>query len=107
RYGIDMQPRFFEQTIEHAPGERAVRAPALQGKVDNYGGAALGGSARVGSGCGRRGSRARSAASGIAWGLRRFCWRGFFEHSLWISQAGLLADTISNRAGSVRLRRHP
>jgi len=31
---LDAQPRLLEQAVEHAPGERAVRAAALQREVD-------------------------------------------------------------------------
>ena len=31
---LDLQPRLFEQPVEHAPGERAMRAAALQREVD-------------------------------------------------------------------------
>ena len=32
--GLDLQPRLLEQPVEHAPGEGAMRAAALQGEVD-------------------------------------------------------------------------
>jgi hypothetical protein len=31
---VDLQPRLLDQPVEHAPGERPVRAAALQGQVD-------------------------------------------------------------------------
>ena len=34
---VDLQPRFFQQTVEHAPGKGAVRAAALQGEINQNG----------------------------------------------------------------------
>ena len=31
---LDLEPRLLKQSVEHAPGERAMRAPALQGEID-------------------------------------------------------------------------
>ena len=35
RYALDLDARIFQQTVEHAPRERPVRAATLQGKVDH------------------------------------------------------------------------
>ena len=34
--GFDLQPGLFEQTVQHAPGERAMGAAALQSQVDQH-----------------------------------------------------------------------
>ncbi len=34
---VDSKPGLFQQTIEHAPGERPMRASALQGEIDKDG----------------------------------------------------------------------
>ena len=31
---LDLEPRLLEKSVEHAPGERAMRAAALQGEID-------------------------------------------------------------------------
>ena len=45
---VDLEPRLFQQPVEHAPGEGAVRAAALQGEVDGD----IGGDFRRGRGRG-------------------------------------------------------
>jgi hypothetical protein len=43
---VDFKPRLFEQTIEDTPGERPMRASALQRKIDKHGIACDGGFTR-------------------------------------------------------------
>ena len=45
---VDLEPGLFQQTIEHAPGERAMRAAALQREIDEDGLRAIGLFASVG-----------------------------------------------------------
>jgi hypothetical protein len=35
--GLDLDTAVFQQAVEHAPGERAVRAAALQRQIDELG----------------------------------------------------------------------